>query len=79
MLYDRLRWLRGGYGVWVTMHNLLANVFGAEDHRSLQSEQGDILPCTNFGLYPLYQHDLGKFSSHVLLHEIGCVAVMVNR
>ena len=66
MLYHRLCWLRGGYGVCVSMHNLPDPVFTPKDARSPQGNRSALLPSTNLGLVPLHLHDVGKLRGHVL-------------
>src|SRR5215204_2322283 len=60
LLDHRLCSLRGGYGVRVPMHNLpLTIFFRSKDHRSPHSYPGDVLPCADLGLGPLYLYNVG--------------------
>src|SRR4051812_841772 len=60
LLDHRLCWLRGGYGVCVTMHHFPLAVFGPKEGRNPQSERRDVLPASDLGL-PLFQlHDAGE-------------------
>src|SRR5215203_3897019 len=60
LLDHRLCWLRSDYGVRVPMHNLpLTIFFRSKVHRSLQSVRGDLLPCADLGLGPLYLYNVG--------------------
>jgi hypothetical protein len=50
LLHHRLCWLRGGYGVRVSVHDLLGAFFGSKDHRGPQSIWTDLLPPANLRL-----------------------------
>ena len=78
LLDHRFRWLRGGYGVGVSMHDLTHTLLGSEDHRDPQSGLGDILPSADFGLYPLYPHRVGELGSHVLRHGLAAQVLAIS-
>ena len=52
------------------MHYLPGAFFWPKDHRSSQCERGYLRASAKLGLHPLYLHNIGKFSSHVLLHYL---------
>src|SRR5919202_3385940 len=70
LLYYRLRWLTGGYGVCVPMHYLPGALLGSKAHRNPQSYWGGILTLANLGLCPLHPQDVGKLRSYVLLYSL---------
>ncbi len=71
LLYDRFRWLCGGYGVGVPMHELPLTVLESKDIRSPQSVWADLLASANLGLCPLYTYYVSKLSTHILRHDLG--------
>jgi hypothetical protein len=78
-LYHRLGWLRGGYGVRVSMHYLpLTLFFWAKDHRNPQRKWGDVLPSADLGLRPLYLHYVGKFRTHVPLYDLDANELAIS-
>ena len=50
LLHHRLCWLRGSYGVRVSVHDLLGAFFGSKDHRGPQVIWTDLLPPANLRL-----------------------------
>jgi hypothetical protein len=70
LLDHRLCCLSGGYGVCVPMHYLPLTVFRSKDHRSPQSDWGDIFAFANLGPGTLHPHDVGKPRSYVLLYGL---------
>src|SRR5918993_2952453 len=78
LLDHRFRWLRGGYGVSVAMHNLPHAFLGSEDHRDPKSGLGDILPSADLGLHPLYPHRVGELGSHVLRHGLAVQVLAIS-
>jgi len=78
LLYDRLGWLRCGYGIGVPMHDLPLTVFGAKDHRDPKRERGDVLYSADLGLGPLYLHYVGKFRSHVPLYDLDANELAIS-
>src|SRR5215207_4039395 len=69
-LYHRFWCLSRGYRVCVSMHNLPDTTFSSKDHRSPQSERGDIFPSANLGFGPLYLHNVGKLRSRILHYDL---------
>src|SRR5215207_7876927 len=71
LLDHRLCWLRGSYGVRVAVYDLpLAVFFWPEDHRDPKGERGDLLACSELGLWPLYPHNVGKLGRYVLRYGL---------
>src|SRR5215213_8872664 len=66
LLDHRFRWLRGGYGVRMSVHDLPSAIFGPEDARDAQSHGGNILTPANLGPVALHFHDIGKLGGNVL-------------
>src|SRR5215212_5409468 len=71
LLYHRFGRPRGGYGVGVTMHHLPGAILRPEDHRDPQSPRGDLLPCADLGLAPLYLHHVGELGARVFVYDLG--------
>ena len=69
-LYHRFCWLRGGYGVRMSVHDLPSAIFGPEDTRDAQTHGGNILTAANLGPVALHLHDVGKLGGNVLRHDI---------
>jgi hypothetical protein len=70
LLDHRFRWLSRGDGVCVSMHDLPLTVFRSKDHRSPQSDWGDVLTSADLGLCPLYLYNVGKLGSYVLRYVL---------
>ena len=81
LLYDRLGWLSGGYGVCVTMHYFPLSLFRPKDRRNPHGNRADIIPPLNLGLASLYLHCVGKLRGCVLRYvlEAGGLAISVVR
>jgi hypothetical protein len=54
----------------MSMHNLPGAIFRSKDHRSPQSEWGDVLSFANLGLCPLDLYNVGKLRSYVPLYDL---------
>ena len=65
-MYHRLCWLRGGYGVRMSVHDLPSAIFGPEDARDTQSHGANILTPANLGPVALHLHDAGKLGGNEL-------------
>ena len=59
VLYHRLCWLRGSYGVCVAMHYLPGSLFGSKGPRDPQIAGGEILSSAHLRVGLLYPHDAG--------------------
>src|ERR671912_647274 len=70
LLYHRLCWLRGGYGVRMSVHDLPSAIFGPEDARDAQSHGGNILTPANLGPVALHLHAAGKLGGNELRHVL---------
>jgi hypothetical protein len=60
------------------MHNLPVTTFRSKDHRSPQSEWGDLLASSNLGLKPLYLHNLGKLRSYKLRYDLEASGLAIS-
>src|SRR5215208_3254002 len=69
-LDHRLGWLRGGYGVRVSVHHLPGAILRSKDHRGPKRVWGDLLSFAYLGLQVLYLNDVGKFGGYVLGHYL---------
>src|SRR5215213_8959337 len=81
LLDHRFRWLRGGYGVRMSVHDLPSAIFGPEDARDAQSYGANILTPANLGLVALHLHDAGKLGGNELRHVLEAydLAIPVTR
>src|SRR3712207_8824636 len=63
LLDHRFCWLRGGYGVCVSVHYLPGALFKSKDRRDPHGNRGDILPSLNLGLHPLQDRKSTRLNS----------------
>ena len=70
LLDHRFGWLRGAYGVRMSVHDLPSAIFGPEDARDAQSHRGNILTPANLGPVALHLHDAGKIGGNELRHVL---------
>src|SRR5215212_10515982 len=70
LLDHRFGWLRSGYGVRMSVHDLPSAIFGPEDARDAQSHGANILTAANLGPVALHLHDAGKLGGNVLRHVL---------
>ena len=60
------------------MHYLPRALFGSKDHRSPQSDRGNILPSTNLGLFSHQLHNVDKLKSYVLHYALKASDLAVS-
>jgi hypothetical protein len=60
------------------MHDLPLTLFWPKNHRNPQRKRGDVLPSADFGLGPLYLHNVGKFRSHVPLYDLDANELAIS-
>ena len=78
LLYHRLCWLCGGYGVGVSMHYLPGAILGPKDRRNPQCDRGDIIPPLDLGMGSLYFHGVGKLSGRVLRYVLEASGLAIS-
>src|SRR3712207_32595 len=60
------------------MNDLPHAIFRSKDHRSPQSDWGELLTSANLGLSPLYLHNVGKLSSHMLRYGLDASDLTIS-
>src|SRR5919112_1054729 len=70
LLYHRLCWPRGGYGVGVPVHYLPLSLLGPIDHRDPKRSRGDVLPSAYLALRMLHPQGVGELGSYVFLYDL---------
>ena len=78
LLYHRLCWLRGGYGVRVSMHHLPGAIFGSKGHRDPQIAWGDLVSAANLCIGTLYPQNAGKLRCDVLCYSLEVVDLTIS-